>query len=149
MTLWHDYVWRVPFLRVAWRILMYDMTPSHVWHDSSTYVTWFLVISSMTHSYVWHDFLLCVARLCTQRDARAMRDMSRLPVTSVTWLILSCGMSPSYVWHDPFPSVTWRFHVCDMTLHTEGCLCRERHDSFNGHMRDMTHSYVWHVSTLG
>jgi len=85
----------------------------------------------MTHSYVWRDSFICV-----------------------TWLIHVCDMTHSYVWHDSFIYVTWLIHMCDMThsyMSHDSFICVTWLNPMCDMLHpygDMTHSYVWHASSI-
>jgi len=125
-----------------WFIHMCDMTRSSVWHDSCICATWLIHICDMTHLYVWHDSFMFV-----------------------TWLLGMGSTRETYVLHDSFINVTclihtwdicveWLIHTCDTKTCVRGQSTRVRASSSDIyaiwliHMRDMTHSYVWHDSFI-
>ena len=136
---------------------MWETWPIHVYrHDSFICVTWLIHMCDVTHSYKWHGPFIFKTWLLYKWE---------------TWLIHTCDMTHSYVWHDSFiqatrpfhvyrhdwficerhdsfTCVTWLMHISDTTLSCvrhDSFIC-ERHDSFI--CIDMTHSYVWHDSSI-
>jgi len=99
----------------------------HVWHVScDAYVMWLVC-------HVWHDSFLRVTRL----KCRVWHDY----VWCVTWLCVVCDMA----------CVTWLIcrHVSHVWL-AQGSVCKGVvHDVTTGCVTcDMTHSYMWHDSSL-
>jgi len=100
-------------------------------HDSSIRVTCLIPTFDMPHSYVWHDSFI-----------------------RVTCRIHTCDEPYSYVWHASFIPVTWSIHTCDVP---HPYVWRDSFTYAPTHLgsskaqptiRDMTHSYAWHVSLI-
>jgi len=127
------YVWHGSFIRVTWRICMYDMAHSNVWHglfayDSCVRETWLTpIISIASASRQWCKWPISMCGVTDSYDmahSYVCRDVSH------------SYMSVSHS-HDQAHSHVWR-----------GCLIE--HGSFLCFTRlisicDMAHSFVWHV----
>jgi len=169
---WHDLLTcltRDILMRVTWIMHACVMTHSYVWH-AFICVTWlFICVTSLqlmatanTQDCRW--VILSFHPVCDMTWLTYVCDTTRDIFMRVTWIMHACVMTHSHVWHDSFICVTllllmatsntqdcrWvillfhlvcdmvrLIHVCDTTLH----VCQQQ-QLF--HMRDMTHSFMWH-----
>ena len=172
LTPWHDLLTcltRDILMRVTWIMHACVMTHSYVWH-AFICVTWlFICVTSLqlmatanTQDCRW--VILSFHPVCDMTWLTYVCDTTRDIFMRVTWIMHACVMTHSHVWHDSFICVTllllmatsntqdcrWvillfhlvcnmvrLIHVCDTTLH----VCQQQ-QLF--HMRDMTHSFMWH-----
>ena len=154
----HSYVWHDSLECVTWLIHVCDMTHSYVWHDSVIHMTWLIHTFDMTHSYVWHDSvihttsLIHKSRTCCQHP-----HVSGFLIVVVEYVLiweLTCCQHPqvhsslylydSYVQYDAFICVTWLTHMSTTKLEFVLVFV----NIYMIHMRNITHSYVWHDTLI-
>jgi len=111
----------------------------------------------MTHSYVSHDSFICVTWLSCNSSATASCNTT----IRVTWLNHKYDMTHSYVWYDSSICVTWLSCYSSASAFCTGAvvdLKSQVRSSFSSpiyqrankytYAQDMTHSYVWHDSSI-
>ena len=95
-------------------------------------------LNTMTREIMIRDTMIRETCLLPSRVCARSGSRWGVCVTFMTWLI-------SYVWPDSFIGVTWRIHICDMTLwyvSHDSCICV----TWLIYVCAVTHLNVWHVA---
>ena len=125
---------------------------SFMWRDSFVCVTRLIPVRDMTHSYVWHDLLSHVHCLANWRSSIQYPRHCESACCSVLQCVAVCCSVLRYVseWHHTYAISIATSPGINYGSHESSCM---RRDSFVCvtqliHMRDMTHSYMRHDSTI-
>jgi len=147
------YVWHGSFIRLTWRICMYDMAHSNVWHgpfayDSCERETWLtptISIASasrqlckwpismcgvtdsydMAHSYVWHDVVSFIYVCVSFTWLGSSACVTRTRLSHRTWLFFIFYTKHFNMWHGSFVCVTYGVATISRLLEKIVLFCKK------------------------